>query len=323
MAAAQRQNIMKSSGLDQALLQGILSMWGIELETVLPQIPIQGSPERCRLRTVVGATGGHHFLIEQLYPGTVNRKQAIAVLLESMAATGLPIAPPLRGTDGEFVQHWEERAWQLTPYVAGIPLDQAGYWREAWRGKALASFLYDLSRAAQHIDIASDPFDLAYYVSRIEADTRKYHPKVHHDLDPVFRLLDARLPGALSGQPMTFCHGDPHPLNVIWGDDRIQAVIDWEFCGRKHALYDIALVVGCVGSEAPGAMHGPFLTTFLKTLRDMDILTPELEPHLPVCVLAQRIPWLAEWLRRNDTDMIDFEVFYMKRLARIIAAERG
>ena len=102
---------------------------------------------------------------------------------------------------------------------------------------------------------------------------------------------------------------------MIWGKDRILAAIDWEFCGPKCVLHDMALILGCVGSEDENALDGPFITAFLDTLRSCGLLEGMLEAHLPTWTLALRTAWLAEWLRREDTDMIEFEIFYMTTLA--------
>ena len=107
---------------------------------------------------------------------------------------------------------------------------------------------------------------------------------------------------------MCFARGDG-----IWA-------VDWEFRGPKHTLYDTALIVGCVGTEAPEAGDGPFVRAFLAALRGHGLLSPTTEQALPMMVLAQRIPWLAEWLRRDDREMIEFEVFYLRHLAALMKA---
>ena len=102
---------------------------------------------------------------------------------------------------------------------------------------------------------------------------------------------------------------------MIWGADCILAAIDWEFCGPKCVLHDMALIIGCVGSEDESAQNGPLVTAFLETLRSFGLLDMDLEPHLSTWTLALRTAWLAEWLRREDAEMIEFETFYMTTLA--------
>ncbi len=56
---------------------------------------------------------------------------------------------------------------------------------------------------------------------------------------------------------ISFCHGDLHPLNVIWGEKSIRAVIDWEFSGIKPEIYDLANMLGCLGMEDPANLFRP------------------------------------------------------------------
>jgi len=111
-----------------------------------------------------------------------------------------------------------------------------------------------------------------------------------------------------------FGHGDPHPLNVIWGEsDTIRAVIDWEFAGIKPAAYDAALIMGCVGIEEPGALEGPLVRTLLGDLRTGGHPAGT-EPALWALVLAIRFAWLADWLRRSDEQMVALETDYIRLL---------
>lgn len=295
------------------LLRDILSCWGLTHQGIHPEIPIQGSPERCLYRVVVDAGGSRHFL-EELDSRCLPRKKLIAQRIAHLAAKKLPVAAPLNGLDGSFVQRVGGREWQLTPFLEGIAPDPGNSWRDAWRGEALALFLRDLRQAGRDLAADEEAFDLRGYVMKIAHDAKRMHPAVFAGLAAVFSLIEQRLT-ACADLPVTFCHGDPHPLNMIWGSDRILAAIDWEFCGPKCVLHDMALILGCVGSEDENALSGPLITAFLDTLRSCGLLDSTLEPHLPTWTLALRVGWLAEWLRREDADMIEFEIFYMKTLA--------
>ena len=294
-------------------LRGVTALWGLEFEGVVADAPVQGSPERCLDRVVVRAGGGL-YLLEELAPDSLPRKRVMAERLGHLSAQGLAVAAPCAGRDGAPIQNHGEQFWQLTPFIAGVEPDRATYWREAWRGKALARFLADMRRAAQGLETDEAPFDLAAYARRIEADTSRLHPGIHARLSHVFELIQGKLADCRD-LPTAFSHGDPHPLNVIWGREQILAVIDWEFCGPKCALYDMALILGCVGSEDEEALNGPFARAFLETLRSEGLLDAGLLKHLPTWTLALRTAWLAEWLRRGDTEMAEFEVFYMNTLA--------
>ena len=114
--------------------------------------------------------------------------------------------------------------------------------------------------------------------------------------------------------PVAFCHGDLHPLNVIWGPGDIRAVIDWEFCGLKPAVYDLANLIGCVGIEEPQALGGMLVHTAITRLMDEGALDENCWAHLPPFVVAVRLAWLSEWLRQRDGGMIELEHRYLRLL---------
>lgn len=294
-------------------LRDVLTLWGLDFECALPDLPVRGSPERCLNRTVLRASGST-YILEELEPATTPRKVVIARRLAHLNAGGLAVAALLPALDGLHVQFASGKAWQLSPFIHGVEPNRDTYWRDAWRGEALARYLKDMRRAAQGMDLDEPPFDLRAYVRRIKTDTQNLHFEVHARIAHLFPLVDRQL-AACAALPVVFCHGDPHPLNIIWGEERILAAIDWEFCGPKSALHDMALILGCVGCENEEAMDGPFAQAFLKTLRTEGLLNAELEVHLPTWILSLRTAWMAEWLRREDVEMAEFEAFYMKTLA--------
>jgi len=73
--------------------------------------------------------------------------------------------------------------------------------------------------------------------------------------------------------PVAFCHGNYHPLNVIWSTDNIKCVIDWEFCGYKSELYDVANFIGCIGVEDPKSLTGDFVKGFIADMKESKIIT--------------------------------------------------
>jgi len=114
--------------------------------------------------------------------------------------------------------------------------------------------------------------------------------------------------------PVAFRHGDYHPLNVIWQDDAIAAVIDREFCGIKPDIYDAASLVGCVGMEHPSGLVDELALSFISGMRRKSIISPQSWNLFVEFIIALRFAWLAEWLRKKDREMIELEVTYMNLL---------
>ena len=86
---------------------------------------------------------------------------------------------------------------------------------------------------------------------------QSYHPTVFQELSPVLKYLKNSLFPKLTEMETTFCHGDYHPLNILWDEKKIMAVIDWEFTGYKPFLYDAANMLGCLGMEHPETLLSP------------------------------------------------------------------
>jgi len=123
--------------------------------------------------------------------------------------------------------------------------------------------------------------------------------------------------------PVAFCHGDYHPLNIIWQGDAIAAVIDWEFCGIKAEIYDAANLIGCIGMEHPSGLTDKLSIAFITHMREMSSISDRSWSLFPEFVIALRCAWLAEWLRTKDGEMIDLEETYMNLLIEHIDRLRG
>lgn len=302
----------------EALLP-VLKAWGLVLERIDPNALIQGSPERSAFRVVVADSQGKSYLLETVLPYSCDRRKRIAACLRRLREKALPVIPYAPGLDGDFVQHVAGKYWQLSDFVAGEALDRTAYWRDGWRGAALADFLADLSANTLGDAWSAGPaFSLPAYIDRLLQTISSHRPQLLGELGDVVAFLKRELYPIYDSIPQRFSHGDPHPMNVLWGADRIRAVIDWEFSGLRPLVYDAALVLGCVGAEAPGALDGAFLEAFRLRLRERGVFAPEFYDRLPLFTLAQRFAWLSEWLRRNDVEMIEFECFYMNLLRRRI-----
>jgi len=305
-----------SSVPDAAPFRAAARFWGLTPVELLDDCAIAGSPERCLQRAVVRDVDGKRRLIESLSPAALSRKAAIAETLQRLADAGLnavyPYLPTRRGDRQPF---YAGRYWQMMPYLSGVALPRPDWAEHAWRGEALARFLLELRLVSQQAGL--DPgtvFSLPDYADALLARIADHRSDLLPRLEPIRAQLVDRLWPRYDGLRVAFCHGDYHPLNVIWGGQEIRAVIDWEFCGQKPALYDLVNLMGCVGVEAPEALTGPLVTALLDALRAGGWGCDDDWDALPDLVLGLRFAWLSEWLRKDDAAMIDLELDYMALL---------
>lgn len=299
------------------LLARISRQWGLEFIHWRDDLPLAGSPERTRWRCVVESGDGRLYVLEKIASRVYGRKRRILSTLQQLDAFGLrPLAPYRPDTTGEMIPLIDHGLWQLCPYVAGIDLDRPAYAMEKWRGDAAADFLIRLNGICSQHRLARSPptFSLSDYIRDLFAMLSKNEPATARHYHPFLEHLERNLFPVMDKLPVGFCHGDYHPLNIIWGERTIQAVIDWEFCGIKTEAYDAANLIGCLGMEDPQSLSGPFVSQLVRRLRDSGIYAEESGKALPDLILAIRFAWLSEWMRKNDRPMIQLEADYMSIL---------
>jgi homoserine kinase type II len=313
MIAEGKMDTRRSALMEEEALRAA-ALWGLDAAAIRHDLAISGSPERSEFRCVVECSGGPPVLLESIRRQDLAHKQAVIDRLDFLARQGLPgVHPYMRATDGRHILSIEGRFWQASPYVPGVPLDRPGYALDGWRGQAMADFLISLREASQKLPegLSSPVFSILGYVDTLAGTIEKREPLLHERLAPVTAFLRERLAPVHDSLPAAFCHGDFHPLNVIWSDTGIRAVIDWEFSGTKPEGYDAALLIGCLGMETPDALDGDMVTGFVRHLQAARILSEASWKVLVEMIIAIRFGWLSEWLRNHDREMIELETVYM------------
>jgi len=298
-------------------LEDIFCSWDLQFNAECPEVPLAGSPERSLFRTVVEDAGGRRFVLEKIDPRMVDRKREIAAALEYLAGQGLAGAHPyLRNRDGDFITKAAGGLWQISPFIDGVELKRPEYTLDAWRGRALARFLIDMKEKSAGIPSGKRgrPFSIAEFTRDLMAKMTRHNPERATAAQEAYEHVQKHLFPAHDRLPLAFCHGDPHPINVIWGDGEIRGVIDWEFSGTKPEIYDAALVVGCIGMEDPSSLAGPLVMAFLQDLRAAGCFDASGFAVLPEFVIALRFAWLSEWLRKKDVEMVEMETDYIHLL---------
>lgn len=301
----------------------MLRPWTLALDQERPDRFIPGSPERCIERRVLQDAEGGLWVLERIAASQAARREVLGRLLAGLATAGLGQACAYRScAEGGYVRRDERGGcWQLSPFVEGEALAAPGYTEDDAPGEELAGFLIALRAAAgkmgkgEGIPAGAGEFFLAPYVAKLLAELRHHAPKVHSRAAEVAESLRPFLDLEPS-LPRVLCHGDLHPMNAVWREGKIAAVIDWEFAGFKHALYDIANTLGCLGIENPRTFSRGAGGAMLRSLKESGQLSPELATLLRPAVAASRFGWLSEWLRKEDREMVEMELDYLEMLTR-------
>ncbi len=298
----------------EEFIQWLNRQWNIEFECVRRDIDIQGSPERTLSRVVLQDKNGALFLLEKFSKEKFQIRQNVAKAIEYLNDNGLKTALLCQKSNGgEFLPFFTDTCFQLSLFLDGTGLNRPDYLSSSKMGKSFALFLTDLSRASADIErkVSFEPFSIKKYIYKLFNEMKIHDQTIYKNYLPFLTFLEKEFMEIHDKLPICFCHGDLHPLNVIWNHDQIKAVIDWEFAGIKPDIYDAANLVGCAGIENPEGLAMPMVTTFLKEILQENIFSEIGWRFFPEYILALRFAWLSEWLRRKDKQMLEMEEAYM------------
>jgi homoserine kinase type II len=298
-------------------IKEIAALWGISLIAVCPRLIPDGSPERTLFRVVFKDNQGDHFVLEQIPTSAYLAKMRIIQSLEFLFRKGLTRITPYRADcEGQYIQRVDQGLWQLVPFIHGVPLDRETYLYEGWRADVLSRFLIELREKSRGIPFFSleDRFSIGNYIDSLVRQIDKHVPEIMPRIVPVLVFLEKDFMSVCDGLPVAFCHGDYHPLNIIWGEKDLLSVIDWEFSGIKPEIYDLVNMVGCLGIEHPSSLVGDLVKNLIAQVKAADLYSDISWDHFIEFVVALRFAWLSEWLRKDDKEMIGLELDYMDLL---------
>jgi homoserine kinase type II len=297
-------------------LEEILKFWNLEFLGIREDLVIAGSPERTDFRVVIKSKEDTLYLLENFSQSLVKTKDKIIDVLEFLESKKLEkINNYIENKDGEYITEYDGKFWQLQKFIIGDDLDRINYIFDEWRGDVLADWLISFKEKSKDIDIKNkEIFSLKDYVYQIYTDVQNNDSQIIPRLRPIIEFLESNFMDNYNKLPNSFCHGDYHPLNVIWSQNSIKAVIDWEFCGYKSEIYDIANMISCVGMENPESLTRGLIIGFTKKIREEKVIQNISWKYLIDFMIAIRFAWLAEWLRKDIPEMIDLELTYMHLL---------
>ncbi|MCP3898416.1 MAG: phosphotransferase [Desulfobacteraceae bacterium] len=294
--------------------QWLNNQWNIEFKCTRDDIDIEGSPERTLSRVVIQDTAGNLFLLEEFVKDKYQIRKNVATAIEFLNNNGLKQALPYQKSNfGKLLPFYKETCFQISPFLSNTGLDRPDYLASEEMGKNFALFLIDQSKASVDMrkKISFKPFSIKKYIYKIFSEMNVHDIEVYNKYLPFLKFLEKDFMAEHDKLPTAFVHGDLHPLNVIWDNNEIKAVIDWEFTGFKPDMYDAANLVGCAGIEDPEGLGMPMVMTFIKTLKEHGVISQKGWDMFPEYILALRFAWLSEWLRKKDEEMINLEACYL------------
>jgi homoserine kinase type II len=292
----------------------VLQLWGVPFGRERRDLDLTGSPERTEWRTAVESPDGNVYVLEQIAAAKRDHRRRIGATLQTLHERRVPaIDPYLPTVYGGAIGEVEGTYWQLMPFIPGVDLPRPDYIWDEWRGAALADWLIALRGASTPLPaVKPDVFSIVDYYEGLLESYAKRLPKLRQELEPfVEHLVTGGFVAAHASLPVAFCHGDYHPMNVIWASNGVRSVLDWEFMGYKPEMYDVANMIGCAGMEYPEALLRGLVPAMLGRLREAGLFAEESWRWFLDYLLALRFAWMREWVTREEQEMINLELDFM------------
>ena len=298
---------------DQIFLQSVLDKWDITLKEVCENIDISGSPERTEFRIVIKDANDQFFILEEISDKMVFRKGIIADTIRELFQNGLRQAQPYeKGMDLKEIQEYKQKYWQVIRFFESDPLQRPQYIFEEFRAKPITDFIIDLKEASEKCKFEDRSiFSLKDYIFELVGQINKYRPELEKKILPLLNFVDTNFFKDHDKLPASLCHGDYHCINILWRNNTVNKVIDWEFVGYKPQMYDLANMVGCLGVEDPEALKGPLVLKIMDILKKRKIFADLSWETFLSLMISLRFAWISEWLRKKDEEMLELELEYM------------
>lgn len=232
------------------------------------------------------------------------------VMLERLAAAGLPVPRPLRCPDGSTTLHHEGGVYEVLAWVEGEPFVEGD--RQAIAG--IAAFL-----ARFHQTLTGD------VPPGKEGQLREEHPDrltpyladlyMRAGGQPVERQLDALAEqlqlvrdeldgGRYQSLPHGVIHGDVHPGNFRFRGGEVSAVYDFDYLGVQAQVRDVSDALMFFASRRDSPLEPnriqSLTQTFVPDLEQSRLLLERYMRRRPLAESEwQALPWLvrSRWLQ--------------------------
>jgi len=164
-------------------------------------------------------------------------------LLTELAEQGLPVSPPIPTQEGKTYFQHGGRLFELFAWVTGEPFEAGNVEQLTDLGRRLAQLHAITATMDRRKDKPweQDPAFLAGELDRLAQGTSVER---RDDLLGAIRRELARLKASLNDQaraklPQAIVHGDLHPGNALFADDRLAGLFDWDWANRQMRITDI------------------------------------------------------------------------------------
>jgi len=307
--------------MDNNQISKVLEHFNIEFENT-SSFEIYGAPSRSADRAVVTDKNNEKFIIEKHHFWNMSKKVKIAENINLLYNNGFEeCSPYIYSVQGPPVIEFENRCWMVQKFIDHDILQRPDYLDDGLKGTAAAETLLKMYEISSNLKMNDtiDSFSLAEHTLKTVRKIRNIHPEILSKISDVINIIEHSFMPLIEEMPLVFCHGDYHPLNILWNGNNLKKVIDWEFSGYRPMLTDIANIIGCAGFENISAFDRNFVRKFLQVIDKYHYFKRYDFNAIIIFVIGFRFSgWLNEWIKDKDGAMVQRETEYLNFLREMI-----
>lgn len=188
---------------------------------------------------------GNNLILKRVGERAHERLELQLDVLQHLACSGVPVAVPLKTTNGQQVVEVQETRFTLSPCLITDSDPEPGRWEDrilsygqtfARLHVALASYPnVELARTTWSNDPLKECFEVC--APRLK---RSLEVEQAARLSEVLDSVETEMRGALTGLPVQLIHRDLHDGNVLSSGDRVVGIVDCDHFSHGNPMMDIA-----------------------------------------------------------------------------------
>jgi len=307
--------------IDNLQILKVLEQFNIEFENT-SSFEIYGAPSRSADRVVVTDKNNEKFIVEKHHFWNMDKKLKIAENISFLHSNGFEeCSPYIDSVQGMPVIELENRCWMVQKFIHHDILQRPNYLDDGLKGANAALSLIRMCDVSNNIKMndTDSGFSLWEHTAKTVENIMHIHPEILSKIPHVIDIVEHCFKDLIEQMPIAFCHGDYHPLNILWIGDNVEKVIDWEFSGYRPELTDVANIIGCAGFEKENGFSRDFVKKFLEVIENSHCFKRYDFKEIIVFVIGFRFSgWLNEWIKDKDGAMVQRETEYLNFLREMI-----
>ncbi len=232
--------VVSGGDLTPKEISAVLAQYRLgDLESVRPFLAGSSRAPKARITTESGV-----FLLKRLAPSRSDSEGMVFqhLLLRHLSKSGFPVAELQASTDNRTMvssdgHHYEVARWVDGQRYGFVPASAKA------SGAAMAAMhdlLESLTERAPSRRGYHDRPDVAKAAANLAKDAESNVRIGYERLGDHLRLARRKVRESWKQMPVTVAHGDWHPGNILFGDDRVVAVIDFESARAEARVADLA-----------------------------------------------------------------------------------